>query len=188
MTNQEKQTEEHGEVLDYSTVYVVGNYPEYRSMFKANGWVAVDHLEDADLVQFCGGADVSPSLYGEGLHHTTRVNSARDKYEATVFEWCFEHNVPMAGICRGAQFLHVMNNGKLWQNVNRHAIAGTHTSFVLKNEDRPRSATLYVEVSSTHHQMMRAGEGEVLVTAGTRAIVKESMREGQNIHLSLIHI
>jgi gamma-glutamyl-gamma-aminobutyrate hydrolase PuuD len=165
------------------TVYVVGNYPEYKSMFKANGWLVVDRIEDADLVQFCGGADVSPYLYDEEVHHTTHVNSARDKYEANLFEWCFENGVPMAGICRGAQFLHVMSGGSLWQNVDKHAIAGTHTAFVLKARDRPNKDSSYAEVSSTHHQMMRVpAKGEILVTAGTRAVVKETMRKGENTH------
>ncbi|MHA2350998.1 MAG: gamma-glutamyl-gamma-aminobutyrate hydrolase family protein [Candidatus Thorarchaeota archaeon] len=176
-------TNETNDNLEQSaTVYVVGNYPEYKSMFKANGWVVVDHLDDADLVQFCGGADVSPALYDEKAHHTTSINSKRDEYEADIFEWCFEHNVPMAGICRGAQFLHVMSGGRLWQNVNRHAIAGTHTAFVLKSQDRPNKANQYCDVSSTHHQMMRVGEGEILVTAGARATIKDSMRDGQNMY------
>jgi gamma-glutamyl-gamma-aminobutyrate hydrolase PuuD len=170
-------------IEEINTVYVVGGYSEYKSMFKANGWLVVDDLEDADVVQFCGGADVSPAFYGEKAHPTTFVNPKRDEYEASIFEWCFEKTVPMAGICRGAQFLHVMSGGKLWQNVNRHAIQGSHTAFILNSLNWVNKSS-HVEVSSTHHQMMRTGAKpcEVLVSGGTRAVIKESMRDGQNAH------
>ena len=52
----------------------------------------------------------------------------------------------MAGICRGAQFLHVMNGGKLYQNVSRHC--GIHEVRDVWTDEKYR-------VSSTHHQMMR---------------------------------
>ena len=44
------------------TVHVVGGFREYEMMFINHGWTPVDNVEDADLVQFCGGIDVTPAL------------------------------------------------------------------------------------------------------------------------------
>ena len=60
----------------------------------------------------------------------------------------------MVGICRGAQFLTVMNGGKLVQHVNNHAISGTHPCHI-KMPSGPKAVKIEtVEVTSTHHQMM----------------------------------
>ncbi len=154
------------------TVYTVGGYVEYMHMFEDNGWTCVDTIEDADLVQFCGGADVSPSLYSESKHRTTRCNLSRDEYESKMYEMAFENNCAIAGICRGAQFVHVMNGGKLFQDVNNHAVFRGHMAHV-EVPELMRLAPHGVHVSSTHHQMMREGKGTVLLTAG-EATFKEN--------------
>ena len=147
-----------------STVHIVGNYGEYGAMFKLNGWEIVDNVEDADLVQFCGGADVSPSLYNEQSHVTTCSNPERDIYEARIFELAFEQDKAIVGICRGAQFVHVMNGGKLFQDVNNHAVHGTHHTSI--EADRFKHLAPHgFGVSSTHHQMMAEGRGEVIVAS-----------------------
>lgn len=143
-------------------VYVVGGGYEYERMFKQAGWGLADHLSGADLLCFTGGADVSPELYGEE-NVASYTSPQRDKEEEKIFDWAYKYGVPMVGICRGAQFLNVMNGGKMWQDVDNHAISGTHEA-VCKYWDK-------VMVSSTHHQMMHPAEsGEVLVKAGLSTV------------------
>lgn len=127
-------------------VYVVA--PDYgiSRMFMGMGWTPVDDIDSADLIQFTGGEDVDPSYYGEVKHPATRSNLVRDAREAQIFA-NYRGKLPMAGICRGAQFLNVMNGGKLWQHVTNHAIYGTHEAFC-------RLSEIPVQVTSTHHQMM----------------------------------
>ncbi|NOQ73267.1 MAG: hypothetical protein GQ574_14770 [Crocinitomix sp.] len=153
------------------TVWVIGNEMGYVNMFLANGWDVVDNMYDADFVQFTGGADVSPELYGEELHPTTHHSPVRDHKEMAIFEEAVTLGKGLLGICRGAQFLNVMSGGSLWQNVNGHTIGGTHllTDVLTKEE---------VEVSSTHHQMMRKGnKGVFVATAAGFATKKESDTE-----------
>ena len=140
-------------------VFIVGNDYSISTMFLRQGWTIVDNIDEhIDLIQFTGGEDVDPSYYGQTKHPRTYSNPKRDAYEANIFnEWKGE--VPMAGICRGAQFLNVKNGGKMWQHVNNHAVAGTHEAYDIPS-DRP------VQVTSTHHQMMiPADHGEVLLIA-----------------------
>jgi len=150
------------------TVLIINGGGAYERMFRMYGWEVVDDIYDADLIQFTGGADVTPGLYGELPHPATSYSRARDNHEMKIFHIAREVGVPMAGICRGGQFLNVMNGGKMYQDVDRHAISGTHTATDVRSGSD-------IEVSSTHHQMMRPHKtGEVLCIAH-RATFKEHM-------------
>jgi len=98
------------------------------------------------LVVFTGGADVDPSMYKEKIHPKTCSDINRDKVEAEYYHAAIKNKVPMVGICRGSQFLTIMNGGSLVQHVTKHAIAGTHSISTKDGET--------IEVTSTHHQMM----------------------------------
>lgn len=140
-------------------------------MFIRHGWMLANTIYDADLVVFTGGEDVSPEIYGEWCHPTTFASYYRDEQESEVFSEARELGIPMVGICRGGQFLNVMNGGTLWQDVNNHAISGTHEAWIVGN-------LVPVQVSSTHHQMMRPNflnnDVHILMTAKI-STKKESM-------------
>jgi gamma-glutamyl-gamma-aminobutyrate hydrolase PuuD len=133
-------------------VYLLGG-GDYASMFLEHGWSAVAQLKDADLVQFTGGEDVTPALYGEKQHGATQNNLARDQREAVIFQIASRQGIPMAGICRGGQFLNVMNGGRMWQDVDGHAVAEGHMATDLTSMKE-------IRVTSTHHQMMRLARGK----------------------------
>lgn len=144
-------------------VFIVGGCMTTERMFTSEGWDVVDSIEDADLVQFTGGSDVSPYMYGQQTHPKTSYSSARDEYEIVVAMTCHELCIPMAGICRGGQFLHVYSGGSLFQHIQGHAIGGTHEAVTPDGE--------VVNVTSTHHQAMRYdGLGEVLLTAESHGL------------------
>lgn len=93
---------------------------------------------------FTGGADIHPNIYGQEPIRQTHWNDHRDMIELEAFNKGREHNVPMIGICRGAQFLCAMEGGSLIQHVNNHY--GRHN---IQTHD---GKTL--TVNSVHHQMM----------------------------------
>lgn len=125
-------------------VYVVGPAKGY-AKWLANH-VLVDNIEEADIVMFTGGEDVDPSLYGCEKHPTTYSNIKRDLEEKAIFEKVRPDQLCL-GICRGSQFLCVMNGGLLIQNVSGHASFGTHPII-----NAARDSIRY-EITSTHHQM-----------------------------------
>jgi GMP synthase-like glutamine amidotransferase len=161
------------------TVHIVnGNY-EYRRMFESRGWTVTGVGLDGNpfrvgpvptLVQFTGGEDVTPWLYGERAHRTTGYNFGRDIREIEIFGMALERQIPMAGICRGGQFLNVMCGGKMWQNVDHHAIGGTHGV-------RDTATGEVFQATSTHHQMMRPGRTAHIVGVADPSLStkKESM-------------
>jgi gamma-glutamyl-gamma-aminobutyrate hydrolase PuuD len=113
-------------------------------MFVRTGCYKADTPEEADLVVFGGGSDLDPKLYREERHGMTFYDSARDDSDMLLYLKCLELGIPMMGVCRGAQFLHVMNGGKLFQDVDGHY--GPHKLHVLGD------CQLIEKVSSVHHQ------------------------------------
>lgn len=125
----------------------------------------VASVSDADIVVFTGGADVSPSLYGEEPIPETNTSPTRDNLEVGIYKGLRKDQIKF-GICRGGQFLNVMNGGKLWQHVDRHS--GRHFLTDVKTKR-------VIEVTSTHHQMMRPAEGgKVLATASLTHVRKNA--------------
>jgi len=125
-------------------IYVAGS-PSYARPFHELGDVTYDEndLSGCDLVVFTGGEDVNPELYGETKHPYTSFNKQRDNFEKRIFEKTAFYKIPMVGICRGLQFFHVMNGGKLIQHLENHP-SGNH-QMVTEDGD-------VVMVNTLHHQ------------------------------------
>lgn len=140
-------------------VYIVNSSPPYEDMFKARGWELSTYPLGCDLIQFTGGADVSPHLYGEKTHEQTFTNPVRDGRETGLFTVALRDGIPMCGICRGGQLLNILSGGSLYQHCDGHATPRGHMAKDLLTGG-------VVEVTSTHHQIMRCGtRGEVLLEA-----------------------
>lgn len=122
------------------------------------GYNPVESADLADIIVFPGGADVNPGLYNQNKHPTTQSNAFDDTRDTRYWnQYSDKPNVMLVGICRGGQFLNVMNGGRMWQDVNNHAIGGTHEVIDLLRDKK-------IQCTSTHHQMMVANEdlGEVI--------------------------
>lgn len=141
-----------------------GGYAEDQ-MFLNAGWEVTFDLNDADLVCFTGGEDVSPSYYGEDVHPKTFSSIHRDVKEEKLFNHCVDSFIPMVGICRGGQFLNVMCGGKLYQHVTNHV--GNHMITPVNH--------VKVLASSTHHQMMRPSEDSIILATAEQNGVKQHM-------------
>lgn len=152
-------------------VFIVqsSEYSAYNVMFANRGWTVVNSIKDADLVQFVGGADVNPQLYGHNTHPNTRYSSNVDASDAQYYELSKRHGKKMAGICRGGQFLNVCNGGKLVQDLDEHTIP-----HVLVDLD----TSAVIEVSSTHHQMMIPADDGTIVAVANEATFKEVCEKG----------
>lgn len=92
-------------------VFVVGTSIGYARFIK--GHTLVDKIEDADVVIFTGGEDVTPSVYGCKKHPTTYCNPDRDKVEEKVFKQ-IKPNQLVVGICRGLRDLAHVKWGELF--------------------------------------------------------------------------
>jgi len=114
-------------------------------------WEHVVSPEDADVLLFSGGSDVTPWMYGQAALSSTAYSVNRDEQNKSTFDM-FPDKIKI-GICRGSQFLNVMNGGTLYQDVTNH----TSNHGIFTDDGK------YVMVNSTHHQMMYdIGDGELL--------------------------
>lgn len=142
------------------SVYIQGpGGAPYEAMFASMGIQKAKSIEDCTFVCFTGGEDVDPSLYGEKALRGTHFNDLRDGFDSGVYgqaKTVFkdEKIKPCVGICRGGQFLNVMNGGKLWQDVDRHTNYHTLWDPHIQEE---------FFVTSTHHQQMIPHHSGVLV-------------------------
>ena len=95
-----------------------------------------------------GGEDIATSIYGENpnKHVYNKYPSARDLREMKLVNKAIELNVPIIGICRGAQLLCAMAGGTLAQHIEGHG--GSHP-VTLDDEDGS-----VIRCNSSHHQMM----------------------------------
>lgn len=133
----------------YLDIHVAGDRREeiaFAGMFSRARCKRADSPEKADLVIFTGGEDVDPALYDEERHGMTWIDRKRDVEDMSLYAMCLEQGIPMFGVCRGAQFLHVMNGGKLYQHVDNHH--GDHSIWDVKERKK------LDRVSSVHHQMV----------------------------------
>lgn len=158
-------------------VYISEGSQEYINLFTSRkGWVVTTDLKKADLVQFTGGADVSPSLYGCAMHPKTYPNAARDEREVRTFNIAKEAGIPMAGICRGGQFLNVMCGGKMYQDVEGHAMGRQHMMLDLFCGDE-------FQVTSTHHQMMKPAPDASIIGVSKICNRREYVDKSGDIHV-----
>lgn len=150
-------------------VFIEQSSFHYQMLFIKLGFTIVGDPDDADLICFTGGSDVSPHLYGDKAHELTGFNTVRDAKEERLFAHAQEKGTPCVGICRGGQFLNVMSGGRMYQHVEKHTISHYLT-------DHETGEVVYV--SSTHHQMIMPGPGaQVVATANLKG--KREWYDGQ---------
>ena len=102
----------------------------------------------ADAFILWGGTDIHPSFYKSAAHRMNQapaLPSDRDVWEWKAMQHCKANNIPIIGVCRGAQFMCAFAGGKLVQHVNSHN-GGNHQVVTKDGE--------MFGVTSAHHQMM----------------------------------
>lgn len=143
-------------------VFVVGGDVSYFTPFKKIGAEMVEFAVDANLFLFTGGEDVSPCLYNETDIHPQTVSSyKRDLDEIQYYHAAIQLNLPMVGVCRGAQFLNVMNGGTLHQHIEGHN-SGSHEVYKYGTGSGMFAPPPEFLVSSGHHQSCEVNGGKIL--------------------------
>jgi anthranilate synthase component 2/putative glutamine amidotransferase len=75
-------------------------------------------IDRLDALVLTGGSDVTPERYRQRAHpQTTIVRPWRDEWELRLLERALAADLPVLGVCRGAQLLNVALGGTLNQHV-----------------------------------------------------------------------
>ena len=131
-------------------------------------------ISGVDAVVFWGGTDIHPSLYGERIgKHTQQKASGpmqRDVFEWKAMNYCKLNNIPMIGVCRGAQLMTAFVGGSLIQHVNGH-----HSPHdMITNDGR------IIHTTSCHHQMMYPFDVEHQLLAWSSDNYSSTYLNGEN--------
>ncbi|WGD37203.1 gamma-glutamyl-gamma-aminobutyrate hydrolase family protein [Lysinibacter sp. HNR] len=130
-----------------------------------------------DGIVFVGGADINPALYGQEAHpRTDAPRVERDSFEVALLSVALEYDLPVLGICRGAQMLNTVLGGTLVQHLPEH----TGSNRYQQGEGKFNTVPVSIHKNSLlesilgsqrpgvpvyHHQAIDRVAGELAVTA-----------------------
>ncbi len=139
-----------------------------------------DYAHELDGLVLQGGADVSPTTYGEDpLKPEWAGDRVRDDYEIELFNEFVEARKPVLGICRGLQLINVALGGTLYQDIaaqtpstvmHRNYDTYEHNFHAVRFEPETGLARLYPDirsarVNSIHHQAIHKLGRELSIEA-----------------------
>jgi len=146
------------------------------------------------LVVSGGNFDIHPEFYGEkpidGLRH---VRKERTEFELGLISLALKRDLPVLGICGGAQAINVAVGGTLYQDIGTQiAGAGRHEQGSLKERGghkvrihestklRAIVGRASLEVNTTHHQAVRKPGKGLLVNATAHDSVIEGIESEEH--------
>ena len=152
--------------------------------YEAGIRATLDRLDG--LVVSGGNFDIHPEFYGEKpIDGLGRSYKERTEFELGLISLALKRDLPLLGICGGAQAINVALGGSLYQDIGTQIVgAGEHQQGALKDrgghEVRIHEGTKLrgivgrasLEVNTTHHQAVKKlGKGLLVnATAGDSVI------------------
>ena len=159
-----------------------------------------DYADALDGLVLQGGADVSPSTYGQQpLRADWAGDVVRDRYEIELIEAFMTAGKPVLGICRGAQLINASFGGTLIQDIaTQRPAARAHVDPVLYDdlahrirfEPGSRLASTYAGhdsplVNSIHHQAAdRLGSGLAIEARSEEDGIVEAIRATGSLYVA----
>jgi putative glutamine amidotransferase len=135
-----------------------------------------------DALVIGGGNDISPEHYDGDITGPVAYDPDRDLLEIRWIRHALEHQVPLLGICRGAQLINVVLGGNLHQDIRslRHLTynrPGLMPTKQVKIEPASQLARICgkhnIRVNSLHHQAIREpGKGLTVVGRDLDGIIQ----------------
>jgi putative glutamine amidotransferase len=145
-------------------------------------------LEILDGVMFVGcSRDIDPNRYKDVPHaRLGPVDPRKDRMEIDLFNLAFNRNLPVLGLCRGAQLINVALDGTLYQDIESQVrMAMNHYPNYPHTEPCHRveidegtklhrvlgESTIWV--NSTHHQAVKLhGKGLVVSARASDGVIE----------------
>lgn len=133
-------------------------------------------LSAVDGLLIAGGADLAPHSYGALAHETVRgIRPERDDWEFRLLKAALARDLPVLGVCRGAQVLNVALGGTLHQHLpevvggtEHQPEPGTFGRVPIRASPASKVGAILgarAEVSCHHHQAIDEVGSDLRVTA-----------------------
>lgn len=116
-----------------------------------------------------GGEDIGPDLYKGKVTLGIKLDPARDRLEVKFLKRAFRKNIPVLGICRGAQMINIALGGTLHQEIGDvfRLTKNPRTVMPVKTVTLKKGTRTFdiirrkkIRVNSLHHQSIaKLGRG-----------------------------
>lgn len=154
-----------------------------------NNEMVAEYVELVDGLLLPGGDyDIPPEFYGESsVHQTTVTKSERLDYDVAIATAFLQADKPVLGICAGQQLLAAMHDGKLIQDIASEIPAALEHYKGLRTEAVHEISVVpgtqfheivgvdTMQVNSHHHQAVKDGVGDFVVSARSADGVVEAI-------------
>ena len=147
-----------------------------------------------DGLLLSGGKDVDPVWYGEEPAGVQEIDPCKDFLEMTLTKLVLGRNIPILGICRGAQMLNVVCGGTLHQHLQglKH-YQKAPTNYPTHEIDIKQDTLLYkiigkenVRVNSFHHQSIKdIAPGFIVSAVAKDGVIEAIEKKDQQFILGL---
>ncbi len=187
----------------YASVLAAGAVPVVIPPFEDRDALAAT-LETVDGLLLSGGGDLNPLFLGEEpVPELHGINARRDLAELLLTRLAYDRQIPILGICRGAQVLAAALGGSVCQDISNrttegrppvkhdqqldracasHTVRITGDSLIL----RPLLGTETIPVNSFHHQAVRNPGPHLRVCATAADGVIEAVESAE--HKSILGV
>ena len=135
-----------------------------------------------------GGDDISPTLYEGEIDPAIRIDPERDALEMGFLQHALAEDLPVLGICRGAQMINAVLGGTLHEDIHEVYAEAPRLRTVLpkKTVTIVPGSTLHrvlrektCRVNALHHQSVdRLGKGLEVVARDDHGMVQAIERPG----------
>jgi putative glutamine amidotransferase len=154
-------------------------------------------LDGLDGLVITGGKDVDPAAYGQAPHPATdEPGRQRDAWEFTLLGAALKRELPVLGICRGAQVLNVALGGTLHQHLpdvlghsGHRAGNAVFNTLPVRTVPGTRLAVLVgesVDVRCYHHQAIaELSEGLIVSAWDTDGVIEAVELPGNGFALAV---
>ncbi|MBQ0758564.1 MAG: putative glutamine amidotransferase [Zhongshania sp.] len=125
--------------------------------------------DQLDGIIISGGDDIDQRLYMPDAPDTAPINRERDRFEMMALEHSLAKDLPILGICRGAQLFNIVLGGTLYTDLREHRRLTSNKRMLIprKTLTVDTQSSLYkilgsehCHINSLHHQAIhKLGEG-----------------------------
>ena len=139
-------------------------------------------LETLDALVIGGGDDIGAELYGGEVAPNVRFDPDRDAFELSLLKSALPTDLPILGVCRGAQMINVALGGTLHGDIYTKFADAKRMRTVLPRKSvwiEPESRLSQIllcnpcRVNALHHQAVdRLGRGLIVVGRDESGIVQ----------------
>ena len=173
----------------------------YEGIFQAGGlpflipvlepFCAADVISRLNGLVLTGGQDVDSYLFGEEPHPKVgKINPYRDELEITLCKEAVAHNIPVLGICRGAQIMNIAMGGTIYQDIETQV---NDSELICHDQQAPKWFGIHevemrdesnlceifgakvIRTNSFHHQAIRQVGESLFAVAHTRDGIIEAI-------------